>query len=1217
MYIIIKDGLVFKRFNLEDISIPYLYKGIEINFNRGHYNISLKNGYFFEDRDKVRRLEYKHYVIKNKDIFNDIEIFVYENDKGFNEYKLYENKTFIFLASKDANIINKDRYIKNTYLVYQNGSLKTNADCLLVNNKKYNNELLKNGDEIRLYNLHIIYNDEYLYINNFLSNIRLKNKVIKENIVKYQNKVEPLNNYYLEPIKELEIEPISEYNEIKSFNQKKLIYQIGPSLTMTFATLAIASINVYNNYLNDAPLLNSIIYIIMPITMIISSILWPIISRASENRSFKKERDNNKEEYLDGLLAYKNKLSEDINDYINKRKEYYFDGYISKDKLFYITNKSEEFLSISLGLITLSKDVEAKNVKDLDVNEKIQQIKYQLKNIENCPYFIKILNYKAISFVSSKTLKSYLIRRFMLEVSSKYHYDDFNMALYSDDIEQYSDFFSLPQFILNNNRLTFNSTRDLQELNNKCLVKPLVLFCDKRINIEFSNPNIHILSFINESNNVYKNTDLLIEYKDDYGYVYNNEKIKFKYDKNDIDYKVYADLLGNYQKINYLNKTYSFKDIFDNYNIKELYSNTQKSLQADFAFTNNEQLSFDLHESKNGPHGLIGGATGSGKSELIVSLLLSLCIRYRPDYLNIILIDYKGGGIRESLSYKGRALPHIIASIDNLDKDVFERLMVSIDRECKKRQRLFKELSSKTNNSIMNIDDYINNNPSSFGLDNLAHLLIVVDEFAELKKENPTIIKELISFSRIGRSLGLHLILATQRPNGSIDDEIWSNSRFKIALKVFNEKDSNDIIKSSDAAYLNNPGEFILNIDGNTTKAKSIYSKGDVNNGEPYEVCLLNNKLDIVSKKTIKNNNVLVESNYIIEKILNTIDELNIKTNILEFNKPISKSQKDLNNLYKNNNGIILGEVDDYLNAKKDLLTINSLDNSLIYSSRDNEINTILNGINNKCVVIGNKRSSNSYICDSILYDEIEDINYLFNKLVNNKDKLTIVIEDLSCLLTYNDDFSNKIYSLLRRSEVNNVNIIALTKQSAINFRLINSFNNKYVIKMSDRQDLINLFSCGSNYIGDSYFYNNGQLISFVPCVIDKLNVSSSLYESILDKIPDAVNIIKNIDSISIGYDINNRQEVSIKNNEDILISSNNEEILEKYKDQLSDCPNVSIKLYDHSLLKERFNKLLWIGDGIFSQRLFYYDGKNDLDNNHGYLFKGNKGNILKVASYE
>lgn len=1217
MFIVIKDGLTILNYNLEQINLPFLYKGIEIYKSNNDLYISLKNGYYFLDRDKERLLEEKKYIIKNKDIFNDIELLVYKNDKGIDLFRLYENKPFIYLASKDANIVNRDKNLKNLFLTYKQGKLNTNCNCLTLNGKLYNNEILKDGDEVQMYNFKLIYYEEYLYINNFLTDIRIKRKALKENLIKYQNEIEPINSYYLEPIKDLIIKPLEEYNEIKPNKEKKLIYQIGPSLTMTMATLAIASINVYNNYLNDQPWLNSLIYIIMPVTMLFSGVLWPIISRLADKKDIKKEISLNKQEYIDYLINYRNDLTKDIEINIKEKNKYFFTGEIDSNKLFYITNKHKEFLSISLGHITLSKEFKYKIYKDETINEKIGGIKYQLNNIDNYPYFISVLDYKTISFVLKKSIRDYLIKKYLLEISSKYHFDDFYMAIYSSNLSNYSSFYSLPQLILNNNRLTLNNAKDLQELNNTNLDKPLIIFSDKRININFTNPKIHLLSFTLDKNDIHKDTELLIEYFDDYGYIYKDNKIKFKYEIKEINFKEYTDILGNYQKINYLKHVRTFKDIFEDFNIKDFYLAKQQSLQADFAYINNEVLSFDLHETKSGPHGLIGGATGSGKSELIVSLLLSLCIRYRPDYLNMILIDYKGGGIKESLSYNGKILPHIIASIDNLSNDVFERLMVAIDFECKRRQRLFKELSNKSMTSIMNIDDYLQGDYQNYNLPKLAHLLIVVDEFAELKKENPSIIKGLISFARVGRSLGIHLILATQRPSGVIDDEIWSNSRFKIALKVFNEKDSNDIIKSKEAAYLTSPGDFILNIDGNTSKASAIYSKKDINNGDPYEVSLLNNKLDVLAKRSIKANNTILENNYIVSKILKCIEELDIKSNILEFDKPSNESIDSLKTKYKvDSNRLILGEIDDYLNAYKGILEVSKKENILIYSSRDNEINNILNQLDNKTVVIGQNRYFNRCICDSIKYDETDDLNYLFNKLINNKQDISLVIEDLNCLLSYGEDTSNKLFNIIRRSEVNKVNVIAISKQSSINFKLINSFKHKICICINDKQDLINIFSSNSQYIGNSYFYKE-KLISFIPCVIERFKNNETIYKSILDKIPEKVNYQRNDNETLIGYNLLSRKKVYLRDDDKLLISSYNEETINKYLKLFKKNHNIEVKIYDKSLIAKDYKRILWLDDGLYTQRLFYVDGKYELNPGQGMLYKDNKSEIIKVINNE
>ena len=97
----------------------------------------------------------------------------------------------------------------------------------------------------------------------------------------------------------------------------------------------------------------------------------------------------------------------------------------------------------------------------------------------------------------------------------------------------------------------------------------------------------------------------------------------------------------------------------------------------------------------------------------------------------------------------------------------------------------------------------------------MPELFIISDEFAELKAEQPEFMKELVSTARIGRSLGIHLILATQKPSGVVDDQIWSNSKFKLALKVQNESDSNEVLKTKDAADITQPGRAYLQVGNN------------------------------------------------------------------------------------------------------------------------------------------------------------------------------------------------------------------------------------------------------------------------------------------------------------------------------------------------------------------------------------------------------------------
>ena len=228
----------------------------------------------------------------------------------------------------------------------------------------------------------------------------------------------------------------------------------------------------------------------------------------------------------------------------------------------------------------------------------------------------------------------------------------------------------------------------------------------------------------------------------------------------------------------------------------------------------NKPVYLDIHEKKYGPHGLVAGTTGSGKSETIQTFILSLAMNFSPNEVAFILIDYKGGGMANAFL----DLPHTAGTITNLgtgedaaasdtvDPNQMRRALISIRSEIKRRQTIFNQYK------VNQIDLYMRLYREHKAEEPLPHLIIISDEFAELKKEQPEFIKELVSTARVGRSLGIHLILATQKPAGVVDDEIWSNSRFKLCLRVQDKQDSMGMLKRPEAAYLTQTGRAYLQI---------------------------------------------------------------------------------------------------------------------------------------------------------------------------------------------------------------------------------------------------------------------------------------------------------------------------------------------------------------------------------------------------------------------
>lgn len=210
----------------------------------------------------------------------------------------------------------------------------------------------------------------------------------------------------------------------------------------------------------------------------------------------------------------------------------------------------------------------------------------------------------------------------------------------------------------------------------------------------------------------------------------------------------------------------------------------------------------DIHEKYHGPHGLLAGTTGSGKSETLQTYILSLAVNFSPDDIAFLIIDFKGGGMANLFE----ELPHLSGQISNLSGNQIQRAMISIKSENMRRQRIFAEYG------VNHINLYTRLYKSHEAQMPVPHLFIVIDEFAELKREEPEFMAELISVAQVGRSLGVHLILATQRPSGTVNENIRGNSKFRICLRVQDRQDSADMLHKPDAAYITQAGRGYLQV---------------------------------------------------------------------------------------------------------------------------------------------------------------------------------------------------------------------------------------------------------------------------------------------------------------------------------------------------------------------------------------------------------------------
>lgn len=191
----------------------------------------------------------------------------------------------------------------------------------------------------------------------------------------------------------------------------------------------------------------------------------------------------------------------------------------------------------------------------------------------------------------------------------------------------------------------------------------------------------------------------------------------------------------------------------------------------------------------DGPHTLIGGTTGSGKSELLRSLVAGLAAGNDPDHLVFVLVDYKGGSAFDDCA----RLPHTVGMVTDLDESLGERALRSLEAELRRRERLLRDAGAQ------DLPAYL---AAGSTLGPLPRLVVVVDEFATLATELPDFLGALVGVAQRGRSLGVHLVLATQRPQGAVNANIKANTNLRIALRVQDPQDSMDIIDRADAASI-------------------------------------------------------------------------------------------------------------------------------------------------------------------------------------------------------------------------------------------------------------------------------------------------------------------------------------------------------------------------------------------------------------------------------
>ena len=533
----------------------------------------------------------------------------------------------------------------------------------------------------------------------------------------------------------------------------------------------------------------------------------------------------------------------------------------------------DDFLKVNLGIgnqdmrINIKYPEEHFSMIEDNLKSIVTNLGTEPKILKNVPIELSLLEYNILAIIGKRINNLNLMAQLLLQLMALHSYDDLKIVvltskeresdwkflkilphLFSDDksIRYFGSINEEHKEICYHLERVYLSRKDGEtELNKKINYTPHYLIITdtfksirsfeiiKKLLEEKNNIGFSLIILNDKVSTLPDRCQTFINTSEEKGDLFksllNNKTQTFMIDnKNFYDYYLCSKTLANIpieidkNKSGVLPDKVGFLQMYDVGKIEQLNinnrwkeNNPELSLGVPVGFgKDGEKIVLDLHEKYHGPHGLIAGMTGSGKSEFIITYILSMAINYHPYEVQFILIDYKGGGLAGAFENKtlNIKLPHLVGTITNLDANEIKRSFASIESELKRRQKAFNKARELSGESTVDIYKYQRMYRDKIVEESVSHLFIICDEFAELKNSQPEFMDQLISTARIGRSLGVHLILATQKPSGVVDPQIWSNTRFRVCLRVQEKSDSSEVIKCPDAAFLKQTGRFYFQV---------------------------------------------------------------------------------------------------------------------------------------------------------------------------------------------------------------------------------------------------------------------------------------------------------------------------------------------------------------------------------------------------------------------
>ena len=666
--------------------------------------------------------------------------------------------------------------------------------------------------------------------------------------------------------------------QLQKLDTVPLSLMLGPSITMGMASMSTALLTLNNTIQSGGSISQAMPTLVMAGSMLLGTVLWPILTKNHEKKARIQNEQRRQERYLAYLDNVRDEIkrkcreqSEILEENLITPEECANRIAEQKTNLWERMLGQSDFLRLRLGRGDQPVDADIKyaekkfSMEDDNLQDAMMSLGAESKQLTNVPISVSLVEHTTVGVSGSYAESVRMVKSMILQMIALHSYDELKIMLITDEADAAEwDFVRfIPHFWSDDRSTRFYATNadEVKELSaylEKNVVsredmpnedytvfstyyviistsKTLTESCEALQQLmDFKNNRaFSVLLVTQRMKDLPKETKLVISLDGEKSRMFDRDDTSgqvhvFTPDQvNEAMFDALSEDIANI-RLDLNSNRYTmpsmltFLEMFHVGKIEHLNAlsrwkenNPTISLQTPVGVSAyGGTFNLDLHEKFHGPHGLVAGMTGSGKSEFIITYILSMAVNYHPDEVAFILIDYKGGGLTGAFEDpdRGIKLPHLAGTITNLDGAAITRSLISIQSELRRRQAIFNEARKVSNEGTMDIYKYQQLYRDKVVSEPVPHLFIISDEFAELKVQQPEFMEQLISAARIGRSLGVHLILATQKPSGVVDDQIWSNSKFRVCLKVQEKADSQEMIKCPDAAELVQTGRFYLQV---------------------------------------------------------------------------------------------------------------------------------------------------------------------------------------------------------------------------------------------------------------------------------------------------------------------------------------------------------------------------------------------------------------------